>query len=290
MAFKFVDTKTINPEDVWEPLYPSQTPDIANVSASLDVSSPLSSLESPPQISLPQARLVSHSRRQQKDHVSRPPNAFMLFRSDFWAKEKQKEFPVERNHRDISRIAGHCWNNLDDRERARYQKLADQRKQVHTLENPGYRYAPTFRRERAVKRTSKKGGVEEEERCKKLASLMMDGVSQADLKEAMKDTKKGPKRGASTRQASPSSSLGRRHNSRVSGQLALVGMQNFIQDTKSEEVESLPSPAQVGDNSVTRSTEDFVPTEEIPELDLLSVKKEEEVRMYSTYLLNSSTF
>ncbi|PFH54730.1 hypothetical protein AMATHDRAFT_106412, partial [Amanita thiersii Skay4041] len=74
--------------------------------------------------------------------VTRPPNAFMLFRSDFWAKEKLKTEPIERDHRDISRIAALCWNNLDDEIRAIYQKKAEERKQIHRLQYPEYKYSP----------------------------------------------------------------------------------------------------------------------------------------------------
>jgi hypothetical protein len=132
----------------------------------------------------------------------RPPNAFMLFRSDFWATEKQKAIPIGRDHRDISRIAGHCWNNLDHAGRARYQKLAEEAKQRHMLQYPEYKYTPTTRREGITKRKSKKDSKEEEERCKKLATLVMKGMSPSGLREAMKDVSKPiPKRLSRSRAA-----------------------------------------------------------------------------------------
>ncbi|KAG5652006.1 hypothetical protein H0H81_006621 [Sphagnurus paluster] len=115
----------------------------------------------------------------------------MLFRSDFWAREKLKEVPIERDHRDISRIAGHCWHNLPEAERSHYRRLAAQRKELQNLENPGYRYAPSVRRDRRVKPKIRKG-AEEEERCRKLASFVIQGLSHADLREAIKATEKRP--------------------------------------------------------------------------------------------------
>ena len=120
----------------------------------------------------------------------RPPNAFILFRSDLWAREKQKEVPIGRSHQDFSRIAGHCWSELDSEEKARYQKLADHKKHLHALQYPGYRYTPITRRRRALKKKVSKGNHEEEERCRKLASLVMEGVSHADMRVAMKGLEK----------------------------------------------------------------------------------------------------
>ncbi|KII94425.1 hypothetical protein PLICRDRAFT_60514, partial [Plicaturopsis crispa FD-325 SS-3] len=73
--------------------------------------------------------------------IPRPPNAFMLYRSDFWAKQKVTT-TVERDHRHISRIAGHCWNNLSDAERAPYKRRAEAEKVRHAREHPEYKYTP----------------------------------------------------------------------------------------------------------------------------------------------------
>lgn len=129
-------------------------------------------------------------RRRVLGHVSRPPNAFMLFRSEFWAKEKLKPEPIERDHRDISRIAAHCWNNLPDHVRAKFQQLAAQKKQEHREEHPDYKYAPVFKRRSPSKspikrRPSNKRNLQvENERCRKLASLVMAGVRNPDLDAA----------------------------------------------------------------------------------------------------------
>ncbi|KAG6919556.1 hypothetical protein DXG01_004219 [Tephrocybe rancida] len=149
----------------------------------------------------------SHSRRRSNGAPPRPPNAFMLFRSDFWAKEKLKETPIGTDHRDISRVAGHCWNNLGEDERAPYKQLAMERKEAHILQYPGYKYTPSTRRERVAKRKPKTSGAdEEEERCRKLAAFVMGGLSHANLREAMKSSEQKPV--SKDRANSPSPSLG----------------------------------------------------------------------------------
>ncbi|KAF8640440.1 hypothetical protein AX17_000105 [Amanita inopinata Kibby_2008] len=112
--------------------------------------------------------------RKKRGDLTRPPNAFMLFRSDFWAKEKLKVEPIERDHRDISRIAAICWNNLDDESRAVYQREAEERKKFHKQQFPQYRYSPVRRESVAQKkkRTRKVAGAQEE-RCQRLASQAM---------------------------------------------------------------------------------------------------------------------
>ena len=96
-------------------------------------------------------RRSSHSRKRDPDHIPRPPNAFMLFRSDFWAKEKNK-ITVERDHRMISRIAGLEWNKLSEAQRAPYRGMAERAKQQHAQLYPNYKYTPVFKKEKPVPR------------------------------------------------------------------------------------------------------------------------------------------
>ncbi|KAF8665147.1 hypothetical protein AX16_000613 [Volvariella volvacea WC 439] len=139
--------------------------------------SPSEAPYTPSPTSSPRLR-ASHARKRGAGYVSRPPNAFMLFRSEFWAKEKLKPEPIERDHRDISRIAAHCWNQLDEKERTRFQKMAEERKQQHRQQHPDYKYAPMFRK-KPGKRKPKKSRTAEEERCRKLASIVMGNVVSA---------------------------------------------------------------------------------------------------------------
>lgn len=195
----------------------------------------------------------------------------MLFRSDFWANEKLKVQPIERDHRDISRIAAHCWNSLGDEGKLKYQQLAEKKKQLHRLEHPDYKYAPVFRKEKTVKRKLKRDTEDEEDRCRKLATLVMGGVPAAALGEAMKkiDNK--------SRATIAQPAFHPRPRRRVSGRAAPrartpVPMEPFIK------VESPPAPVLIYDALDVRLDEGFVPTEEIPPLDLSFAVKKEEVR------------
>lgn len=110
----------------------------------------------------PPTRSTSHSRRRGDNHIPRPPNAFMLFRSDFWA--QQKESAVERDHRNVSRAAGVLWNALPEHEREQYRHKAQLKKKAHARMYPDYKYTPVFRKEKApCKRRTKRGSLDEEE-------------------------------------------------------------------------------------------------------------------------------
>ncbi|KAH6916779.1 high mobility group box domain-containing protein [Coprinopsis sp. MPI-PUGE-AT-0042] len=120
-----------------------------------------------------------------KSHISRPPNAFLLFRSDLWAREKQKPNPVERDHRDISRIAAHCWRNLDAASKQKYYERAVRLREVHQTRYPEYKYTPAARKTtvRGVRVKSKRKMSEENARCARLALSIMPEVVSATKEE-----------------------------------------------------------------------------------------------------------
>ncbi|KAA1468396.1 hypothetical protein DENSPDRAFT_833677 [Dentipellis sp. KUC8613] len=128
---------------------------------------------------------TAHGRRHKEGHVPRPPNAFMIFRSHFWSKQKVTK-TTEKDHRHISRIAGLVWNELSDLDRLPYRKVADEVKRIHAELHPDYKYSPVYRREKAPKRRVNRDAEEDEERCKKVASLIMSGVEGDALEERMK--------------------------------------------------------------------------------------------------------
>ena len=117
-------------------------------------------------------RRGSQSKKKGPGHISRPPNAFLLFRSDFWAQEKKKPNPVERDHRDISRIAAYCWRNLDPVTQAHYHARAQALREEHKARYPGYRLIPSARRSRAPKQKSAIV-LQKESRCRALAQELM---------------------------------------------------------------------------------------------------------------------
>ncbi|KAF6757987.1 hypothetical protein DFP72DRAFT_1065237 [Ephemerocybe angulata] len=128
--------------------------------------------------SQPSAR--KQTRKKRPGYIARPPNAFIIFRSDFWAAEKLKPQPVERNNADISRIVGHCWNSMDAVQKKVYYDRAAQLREMHRLQYPEYRLKPAARRPRGQKM---KSGVmiEQEERCRRLASAIIGEAHQLDF-------------------------------------------------------------------------------------------------------------
>jgi len=83
-------------------------------------------------------------------HVPRPPNAFMLFRSDFL---KRGIIPstVERRQQQLSRIAGQCWNLLPQEEKMEWQERATEVLIEHQKRNPNYKFTPSPRGSRRSK-------------------------------------------------------------------------------------------------------------------------------------------
>ncbi|KAF8982016.1 high mobility group box domain-containing protein [Cyathus striatus] len=89
----------------------------------------------------------SHARKQPANHIPRPRNAFMLFRSDLI---RQKKIPpeVENDQGNISRIAGTLWRSMSPEDKQPWLTMAIQEKQLHCSLHPGYRYAPIGPRRR----------------------------------------------------------------------------------------------------------------------------------------------
>ncbi|KAJ7596772.1 hypothetical protein C8J56DRAFT_296635 [Mycena floridula] len=144
-------------------------------SSSYDPASPSPSVASCESASPPPAFsqvTSSHTRKHKEDHIPRPPNAFMLYRSDLW--RQQRENPVERDHRQISRIAGLCWNRLSPEEKRPWEDAAAQRKALHAKENPDYKYRPASKRSRPSKRP-RHDTATEKARCAIIADQLVPG-------------------------------------------------------------------------------------------------------------------
>ncbi|KAJ7283712.1 hypothetical protein C8J57DRAFT_742854 [Mycena rebaudengoi] len=77
-------------------------------------------------------------------HIPRPPNAFILYRSDFL---KRGIIPadVERRQQNLSRVAGQCWNMLPAEEKMEWQAKAAERSARHQREYPNYHFKPSPR-------------------------------------------------------------------------------------------------------------------------------------------------
>ncbi|TEB20597.1 hypothetical protein FA13DRAFT_204649 [Coprinellus micaceus] len=78
------------------------------------------------------------------DHVRRPRNAFIVFRSHFNKKIEAQRFieGPKMNQNTVSRDAGHAWRALPESQKDYYRRLAKQESDEHKRNHPGYRYAP----------------------------------------------------------------------------------------------------------------------------------------------------
>ncbi|KZT26796.1 hypothetical protein NEOLEDRAFT_1062187, partial [Neolentinus lepideus HHB14362 ss-1] len=79
----------------------------------------------------------------------RPPNAWILYRSD-----KLREMPPvppgmpRRAQADVSREISQMWKNESEVVRSEYERLAEVRKAQHQNAYPGYRYHPISKAEK----------------------------------------------------------------------------------------------------------------------------------------------
>ncbi|KAF8746216.1 hypothetical protein AX14_000017 [Amanita brunnescens Koide BX004] len=144
-----------------------------------------SSLASPSESDDNSKELSHSSRPRSRSHIPRPRNAFMIFRSEFCAGEKISR-SVERDHRHISRIIGYYWNKLPESEKDVWRRKAEQEKSEHLRKYPGYRFTPTVRAKRPVKRNVKRNGADDLLRCQILADFLMLGKEGKDLEDAAK--------------------------------------------------------------------------------------------------------
>ncbi|KAG1749676.1 uncharacterized protein EDB91DRAFT_758561 [Suillus paluster] len=129
----------------------------------------------------------SHSRKKEEGHIPRPPNAFIVFRSCLWSNEDFRS--LESDHRNVSRIAGERWRNLSDDEKEPFVQMAKEAKAMHAKMYPNYKYSPSHRSAVGPKRKARRNSEEEKAKCDMIASLMQKGVEGSALADAMAHVK-----------------------------------------------------------------------------------------------------
>lgn len=232
--------------------------------------------------------LPSHARKRKEGHIPRPPNAFILFRSDLWAKQRVNS-SVERDHRQISRIAAFRWNQLEEEERRPFRERAKAEKEYHALTWPNYKYSPVVRKASGhSKRVKKDSDDKGQARCQKIASLLTKGFEGRDLEDAMAmegnadEGKYEPKASEPT-----SSSFVSLHfpisTSRNARHCSLASRKVPTPEIKCEPMtpELIHSQA-----PCSPSISGFVRTEDIPPLDLSALRIDEEVGSYIIFLVD----
>ncbi|KAG2129776.1 hypothetical protein DEU56DRAFT_491314 [Suillus clintonianus] len=146
-----------------------------------------------------------YSRSKDPDHVPRPRNAFMLFRSAFAAAQKIGT-NIERDNRHITRIIAHCWNRLSESEKQVWRNKAATEKAIHAMKYPNYRFHPVLRAKKPTKRKVQRNGTEDKRRCEQVAELLLAGKHGEELEVAVKEIDDTMKVTTST--TSPDSSSG----------------------------------------------------------------------------------
>lgn len=117
----------------------------------------------------------------------------MLFRSDF-VQNNRVPTSIEKNHQNISRIAGKVWSNMSDVEKREWYSRAEQEKERHAQKYPDYQYSPTdpvsLGRRRQVKKGRSEAEIGTQRRyCEKVAGLVVEGRSGPALEQAVRQSK-----------------------------------------------------------------------------------------------------
>ncbi|KAF9051674.1 high mobility group box domain-containing protein [Panaeolus papilionaceus] len=107
--------------------------------------SPAASSHSPRQRS---RKTRSSGSRRSPDHIRRPRNAFIIFRSHMYntLKSDSVKLPGDRNQNqqnELSKMAAKAWKDMDEGERAPFKAIALAEKTEHKIKYPNYVYAPS---------------------------------------------------------------------------------------------------------------------------------------------------
>ncbi|KAJ3535749.1 hypothetical protein NM688_g6932 [Phlebia brevispora] len=151
---------------------------------------------------------TSHTKKKDANHIPRPPNAFILFRSSFIKAQHIPE-KIEGNHSALSKIIGKYWRTLPPQEKEKWEAKAIVALAEHRKKYPDWRFRPGANVLSKVKdgprrRNNRKGRGEVEKdvkirskRCDKIADLLVAGKTGMDLEAAIQqydcETGGGPK-------------------------------------------------------------------------------------------------
>ncbi|KAF9010069.1 hypothetical protein BDQ17DRAFT_1421345 [Cyathus striatus] len=110
-----------------------------------------------PPLPLSRAR-GAHSRRKTENHIPRPRNAFIFFRSHFY-QQRGLEGDKSTHQNDVSRNAGVIWRGLSAEQRRPFQELAEREKLEHQEKFPNYVYTPGGNKGSSRRRKSKSSSL-----------------------------------------------------------------------------------------------------------------------------------
>ncbi|EKM58180.1 uncharacterized protein PHACADRAFT_252287 [Phanerochaete carnosa HHB-10118-sp] len=126
-----------------------------------------------------------HAKKKPEDHVPRPPNSFILFRSAF-IRNQHVSATVETNHSTLSAIIGCTWKGLPKNEKAFWHRKAKEALEEHKRKFPGYTFRPLHNKGKSVgKRKVREVGPKDLIRCQKIADLLNQGYKGPALEDAI---------------------------------------------------------------------------------------------------------
>lgn len=140
----------------------------------------------PPNVDAPApARRAAHSKKKPDDHIPRPPNAFILFRSAF-IKGRHVSTDVETNHSTLSKIIGMTWHKLSHQEKEVWHNRAKEALEEHKRKFPEYAFRPLHAKGKPTeKRKVREVGPKDTTRCSKIAELLCGGKKGDELVAAV---------------------------------------------------------------------------------------------------------
>ncbi|KAJ7225995.1 hypothetical protein GGX14DRAFT_642294 [Mycena pura] len=234
-------------------------------------------------------------RRRPKHHIPRPPNSFICFRMDYCVLNKRSPSGGVRDHRLVSKMAAQAWKALNPALRAQYAQLAEQKKKQHAAAYPGYTYVSTPRTPGTGKGKKRKAVDDEGDygepvpQAKKRKAQAAAGAQRSDV--AMVTT---PRPSRLALAASPSATPSPTFSDRVqTPELSPNASESESPVSDLEPV--LYTPFTVASPFCPASDfDDFVPTADIPPLDLYAMEpgpeKKDQNLIASQTLRPSSSF
>ncbi|KZT04548.1 uncharacterized protein LAESUDRAFT_728044 [Laetiporus sulphureus 93-53] len=134
------------------------------------------------------SKRTTHSRKKPENHIPRPPNAFILFRSSF-IKNQHVSSEVETNHSTLSKIIGLTWQSLPHEERQIWHAKAKAALEEHKRKWPEYAFRPLHTKGKGgtEKRKVREVGPKDMKRCAKIAELLVEGKKGAELDVAIQE-------------------------------------------------------------------------------------------------------
>lgn len=85
--------------------------------------------------------------RRKPKKIPRPPNSFIIFRSEHQGRIKQEQPDLPNT--EISRVIGHMWHKLTTDEKKIYEARAIEAKQEHAVKHPTWKFCPKRRKRRS---------------------------------------------------------------------------------------------------------------------------------------------